>query len=189
MVIIKKEGLASGLIIIVILAIIGYNYIQTETQLDYEQDCKNNFGTLTPTMNGDTVCIKRLPDMLNFEYNNSTIVGIHDTPNVNTVNARSFRSYDQVETVAKLANQFVGSDAFMAIDGGHGTWPRYDVIKKPKIGDIVQSYDTQYKDEGNIVSISPTLTTVKTSSGKTFNRIRMSSLWRSKDGKFMVYKS
>lgn len=63
------------------------------------------------------------------------------------------------------------SDYFIATDKGEYTTPRYDVIARPMVGDLVsKSFNGDTYPCGTITKISPTMKKITTSDGTTFYR-------------------
>ena len=70
---------------------------------------------------------------------------------------------------------------YVAVDAGEDTWPRYDVIERPKVGDRVSRYfNGDYYPAGSITHVTPkSARVVKTDDGTTFYRRGCSDNWKS----------
>jgi hypothetical protein len=67
---------------------------------------------------------------------------------------------------------------YIATDDGKWSWPQFDVIKAPKVGDKVsQSFNGDSYPRGEIVSVSKSLKLVTTSTGHKFYRRGKSGAW------------
>jgi hypothetical protein len=85
------------------------------------------------------------------------------------------------QEIAKAATEFSG-DLHIATDSGPGCWPRFDVIRAPKVGDLVSyAFNGDSYPDGKIAKISDSLKVVTTDTGSRYYRRRTSGAWI-KDG-------
>lgn len=87
------------------------------------------------------------------------------------------------ERIAAEATELTG-DLYVGIDNGPSVWPRYDLIKAPKVGDKVSyAFNGDYYPDGEIVSVTPgSLRQVKTSTGHTYYRRKQTGNWKQTGG-------
>lgn len=70
------------------------------------------------------------------------------------------------------------SDDWMAVDGGRSVSPRFDVVRKPKVGEPVSmAFNGDYYPDGYIAKISPTMKKITTTTGTTYYRRRQTASW------------
>ena len=97
--------------------------------------------------------------------------------NIKWITRHDFSSLEQVENFCDDLNE-VDNVKYLPVDKGEHTSPRYDIIKAPKIGDLVSKYfNGDSYPEGEIVSISKSFRTVTTSTGVRFHRKKKTSSW------------
>jgi hypothetical protein len=88
-----------------------------------------------------------------------------------------FKSFEVAEEMATAATKFSG-ELYIATDAGKYSWPQFDVIKAPKVGDKVsQSFNGDSYPRGEIVKVSKSLKLVTTSTGHKFYRHKRSGAW------------
>ena len=88
-----------------------------------------------------------------------------------------WKSFEQVEQIAAGLTKLIG-DVYLAVDQGSSTWPRYDVMKAPKVGDKVSyAFNGDYYPDGEIVGITNGWR-ITTSTGNKYNRRKNSGSWR-----------
>lgn len=93
------------------------------------------------------------------------------------VNRWNWKTFEAAQEVADAASVFSGVD-YIAIDSGANTFPRFDVIRAPSIGDPVSyTFNGDYYYCGYIASISKTLKKITTTTGHTFYRNKQSGNW------------
>lgn len=75
-------------------------------------------------------------------------------------------------------------DIFLACDKGSHTWPRYDVIRAPKVGTPVSySFNGDSYPDGHITKVGGTnCSRVYTDTGSVYNRRRQSASWIKRGG-------
>jgi hypothetical protein len=81
---------------------------------------------------------------------------------------------------ARIAS-FAGPE-YRPVDGGHGHWPRYGIVRQPQIGDLVsKSFNGDTYIVGRVVSVSPTgkVVTTRHDDGRTwtFYRRGLTGAW------------
>lgn len=96
-----------------------------------------------------------------------------------------FDTFEKAEYIADCLNNLNrdkslrGKDTYIATDAGPCVSPRYDVQRRPQVGDEVSyGFNGDYYPCGTIVKISPTLKKITTSSGHTFYRLRQTGSWK-----------
>jgi hypothetical protein len=76
----------------------------------------------------------------------------------------------------------------MLVDRGSGTYPRYAVIRTPKVGDPVsRAFNGDYYPDGEIAKISPSLKVITTTTNTRFYRWQESGWWRANGMWTMVH--
>lgn len=95
-------------------------------------------------------------------------------------------TFSRVEEVAAQLTESLKA-TWIATDAGPHTYPRYDVIRPPRVGDAVSySFNGDTYPCGTITSISKSLKVIKTTEGRTFYRRRLTGSWISKGTWFLV---
>jgi hypothetical protein len=88
-----------------------------------------------------------------------------------------WKSFGRAEVVAAQLSLATGTK-YIATDAGPHVSPRYDVIACPQVGqEVSKEFNGDSYPEGVIVSISPTLWRIETSTGATFFRRGKSGTW------------
>lgn len=88
-----------------------------------------------------------------------------------------WESFEQVQTIAAYVTAMTG-DLHVPSDRGSGCWPRYDVVRAPKVGDEVSyTFNGDTYPDGTVIKVTKTLQ-VKTSTGKTYRRYKNSGTWK-----------
>lgn len=79
---------------------------------------------------------------------------------------------------------------YIAVDKGQHTWPRYDVVEAPVVGDAVSySFNGDTYPDGYITHVTNgTLKVVKTDSGSTYYRRGNSGSWVKQGGTWSMVK-
>jgi hypothetical protein len=92
------------------------------------------------------------------------------------VSARDAESFVEAETWARYITAMTG-DAYLPVDNTESTYPRFEVIRAPKIGDPVSyGFNGDYTPDGVIVKISPKWM-ITTSTGHTYRRKGLRKSW------------
>jgi len=93
------------------------------------------------------------------------------------LSSRDFASFADAESMVKYLVAMTG-ETYLPVDEGSGTYPRYRVIKAPKVGDEVsRCFNGDYYPCGKITKITPTWQ-VTTDGGQKFRRFKASGGWR-----------
>lgn len=88
-----------------------------------------------------------------------------------------WKTLEAAQEVAEAASVFTGED-FIAVDKGECTFPRFDVIRAPAVGDAVSySFNGDSYPCGYIQTVSKSLKKITTTSGKTFYRSKQTGCW------------
>lgn len=88
-----------------------------------------------------------------------------------------WKTLEAAQEVADAASVFSGIE-YIAIDAGANTFPRFDVIRAPSIGDPVSyTFNGDYYPCGYIASISKSAKKITTTTGETFYRSKQSGSW------------
>lgn len=122
--------------------------------------------------------------MLHFIYRDGTLAEVTDKfpqypepTGMRYMSRHDFPTLDTAARVAADASALTG-DLHIATDAGPHHYPRYDVIRAPKVGDAVSySFNGDTYPCGHIARISDTLRKVTTTTGETFFRRRESGTW------------
>ena len=122
--------------------------------------------------------------MLFIKVENGKAVKIFNqfTEDESSVQSRwDWKSFEQVQKLAEDCSALTGK-VYLAVDSGDHVSPRFDVIEAPAIGDLVsKAFNGDSYPEGEIVKITPTWQ-IKTSTGKTFRRVKNTSCWKDPNG-------
>lgn len=82
-----------------------------------------------------------------------------------------FSTFDDVELVAKKFS--TESDTYLAVDRGDHCYPRYDVIRAPKVGEpISRAINGDYYPDGFIARITDGFKTVISTQGTRYRRTK-----------------
>lgn len=115
--------------------------------------------------------------MLSFRYDADTLVEISADYLAGATDRNDMTSLDHAERIAADATALTG-ELHIGVDRGRNCYPRFDVIRAPHVGDAVSgSFNGDSYPEGHIVSVSPTLKKVTTSTGAEFFRRKQSGSW------------
>ena len=88
------------------------------------------------------------------------------------------RDLDHANALAKQATEVTG-DTFVGVDNGPNVWPRFDLTKAPKVGDLVSyAFNGDYYPDGEVVKVSDSLRRVQTSTGNVYFRTKQTGSWR-----------
>ncbi|AGB07020.1 hypothetical protein phiST2_0258 [Vibrio phage phi-ST2] len=92
-----------------------------------------------------------------------------------TVESR--RDWKTLERVTEVCNM-LDQDLYMVVDAGSGCLPRFDIIKKPRVGDSVSyCFNGDSHPDGVITKISKTMKMITTSTGGKYYRRKLSGQW------------
>ena len=88
-----------------------------------------------------------------------------------------WKTFDQAQKVAEAASEFAGEE-WIATDSGGSVFPRYDIIRAPKVGDLISYYfNGDCYPDGKIVKISATRKLVTSSTGRKYYRSKETGSW------------
>ena len=89
------------------------------------------------------------------------------------VNRNDWCSFDEVRVVAKGTGP-----GYLAVDRGHGWRPKYDVIRRPQVGDAVSmTTNGDYWPDGFIKSVSANCRLIRTTTGSRYYRQGKTGVW------------
>jgi hypothetical protein len=116
--------------------------------------------------------------MLNFIYEpGGPITEITSDLSKPGITRNEIATFDQAKNLAADATSFAG-DLYLPIDNGQTTWPRFDVVKAPKVGDVVsKGFNGDYYPCGEIITVSASMKRIVTSNGLAFYRRRETAAW------------
>lgn len=125
--------------------------------------------------------------MLYFRYAAGKLIEVTADHCSNATTRHDIQNLAHAEEIATDATRLTGR-LHIGVDQGDCTWPRYDVIEAPKVGDPVsRAFNGDYYPAGTITKVSPTLKRVETSTGVLFFRVRETASWRSA-GTWWMYR-
>ena len=97
------------------------------------------------------------------------------------ISSRDFPSYGAALGTAAYITAMTG-EMYLSTDEGDGVWPRYRIVKAPKVGDEVsKGFNGDYYPVGKITKISRTWQ-VTTDQGVKFRRYKTTGGWRAEGG-------
>lgn len=103
-------------------------------------------------------------------------------------NRWDWKDLPSAQKVAASATEHAG-ERYIAIDNGGGCYPRFDVIRAPKVGDQVSySFNGDSYPDGEIKSISASLRLITTTTGGTYYRRGESGRWVKKGGTWTLIR-
>lgn len=116
--------------------------------------------------------------MLNFTFNDKAIlIAVSTECSPEAINRNDITDMAQAEQIAKDATVLTKS-LHVAVDKGDHTFPRFDVIAAPKVGDEVsRAFNGDYYPAGKIVKVSESLRRVVTDTGVVFYRQGQTAAW------------
>lgn len=83
-----------------------------------------------------------------------------------------------LEQAQQVVDLFSEKEELMAVDKGEWVSPRFDIVRKPKVGDEVSMcFNGDYYPCGTIVKISDSMKLITTSTGKKFYRRKLTGVW------------
>lgn len=121
--------------------------------------------------------------MLHFEVQNGKLVSVstESQRGESWITRHAFKTLEQADEMAAQATELTG-DLHVGVDNGSSVWPRYDVVRAPKVGDEVSyAFNGDYYPDGVIAKVSATLI-VTTSTGNTYRRRRKTGRWAQPGG-------
>jgi hypothetical protein len=93
------------------------------------------------------------------------------------ITRHDFKCFSDAEVMAASATKLTGK-LHIATDAGRWSWPQFDVIAAPAVGDKVsQSFNGDSYPRGTITKVSKTLKKVTTDTGHTFYRRGNTGSW------------
>lgn len=93
------------------------------------------------------------------------------------VSRNDMKDVPHAELIADQAQALTGN-RYVAVDNGLHHYPRYDVVRAPKVGDEVSyAFNGDYYPCGQVTKISKSLRRVETESGRTFWRKKLTAAW------------
>jgi hypothetical protein len=104
----------------------------------------------------------------------------YDPENENRNDWKTFEAADEV--ASKLGPDYIATDA------GPGVYPRYDVVRLPKVGDEVSyAFNGDSYPCGKITHVGKSKRVVRTDGGRVFYRRKMTGSWVSEGMWFLVH--
>lgn len=114
------------------------------------------------------------------------VIGVSDVYQKGWTTGRECKSYEDAERLARLATEDFSAHGqeFLPVDRGSHVWPRYDVIRAPKVGTLVSySFNGDSYPDGEITKVGGTnCSRIYTSTGSVYNRRRNSGSWIKRGG-------
>ena len=100
------------------------------------------------------------------------------------ITRNDIKTFEQAEDIAAQASAYLQDGLFLAVDQGRGHYPRFDVVRAPKVGAPVSyGFNGDYYPDGYIVKVGGTnCSRVYTDTGSVYNRFRKSSAWIKRGG-------
>jgi hypothetical protein len=87
-------------------------------------------------------------------------------------------SKSQVNDLAARANAAAGQDLYIGIDCGQYCRPRFDVVRRPQVGeDVSYAFNGDAYPCGQVAKISDSLKVITTTTGERFYRKRETGSW------------
>jgi hypothetical protein len=120
--------------------------------------------------------------MLYFIHNSETgklehVSEEHPKHTTNYVCRNDIKTFVDAQLLAQDATALTG-DLHIALDRGNHHYPRFDVIRAPKVGDAVSyGFNGDYYPCGTVTNISKTLKVIRTSTNDTFYRRGLTGTW------------
>lgn len=100
------------------------------------------------------------------------------------IGRHEIKDFEAATALAASATRLTG-ETYLPVDQGSGHWPRYDVVKAPKVGDVVsRGFNGDYYPVGTIVKITHNFKRVECNDGTVFWRRKNTGGWR--DGGFWM---
>lgn len=87
-------------------------------------------------------------------------------------------SYELAQALAEEANGLNDGHTYIATDAGPHTYPQFDVVRAPQIGDAASyGFNGDYYPDGVIAKVSADFRIVTTSTGKRYFRRKLTGSW------------
>lgn len=107
------------------------------------------------------------------------------------VSRSDLHTFEDAKVLALQANEFAldtkSVERYITVDAGPCTYPRYDVIELPRLGEKVsRSFNGDSYPAGIITKISASFKRIETSDGTVFYRRRLSGAWVNDRTWFMI---
>lgn len=108
--------------------------------------------------------------VLNFEDAQISIANGHE------VESRwDWKTLERVTEVCNMLDQ----ELYMVEDYGRDCFPRFDIVRKPRVGDKVSyCFNGDSRPDGEIKSISKTMKLITTTTGSKYYRRGQSATWK-----------
>lgn len=116
--------------------------------------------------------------MLSFIFEGPKLVKVSERYVPGATTRNDLHSFPVAEFLAQQATELTG-DVHVATDNGPNHHPRYDVVRAPKVGDLVSySFNGDTTPCGQVTRVSESLRRVETSEGRVFYRVQRTGCWR-----------
>lgn len=116
-------------------------------------------------------------------YINLTTLSVQDfrdaeISRANGHEVESRRDWETLERVTEVCDM-LDQELYMVEDSGNGCLPRFDIVRKPRIGDKVSyGFNGDMRPDGEIASISKTMKLITTTTGNKYYRRGKTSTWK-----------
>ncbi len=92
-------------------------------------------------------------------------------------NVQSRWDWSTLERATEVCNM-LDQELYMVTDSGAGCSPRFDIIKKPRVGDEVSyAFNGDSRPDGEIAKISKTMKMITTTTGSKYYRKQLTGRW------------
>lgn len=110
---------------------------------------------------------------------------VHGT---NQICRHDFKTFTRAQEIAAQCNELADGETYIATDAGPWCSPQFDVIAAPKVGaEVSYSFNGDYYPCGKIVSVGKgEKMIVKTDTGATFYRRKLTGTWLKTGGTWML---
>lgn len=115
--------------------------------------------------------------MLSFLYKNGSLTQVSDDLIDGGLTRHDIQNLAHADEIAADATALTGR-LHVGVDKGDHTWPRFDVVEAPRVGEPVsKGFNGDYYPCGTIVKVSESLRVVTTDNGTTFYRRGKTATW------------
>lgn len=112
----------------------------------------------------------------------STTPTLEERLKQNWISRNDIGSFMQAERIVEDLADLMLCDTYVAVDCGEGTYPRFDVVAAPKVGEAVSyGFNGDYYPDGVIVAVTKKFK-VTTSTGNTYRRRKLTANWKQPHG-------
>lgn len=118
------------------------------------------------------------------------VAAAHRAAGCQVRNRNDLETYAEAEKIAAVLNTQANAEQWIATDEGSNVSPRYDVVRLPQVGDAVSfEFNGDAYPDGFIESVGTGVKrVVRTSTGSTYYRRKLTGGWQKEGGTWWMVK-